>query len=259
MILRIDKVDVYYDSLPALKNVSLELSEGEMIFVLGPNGAGKTSLLKTIANLVKPRSGAVYIDGKELSRFRASELGKIIGFVDPYINRSLPSTVMDLLLTARYPHENPLSMKPAPDTLKVINEVIESLNIKDFLDRRLDQLSSGELQRVLLARVFIQKPKILLLDEPSAFLDIRYRLEILDTVERYTRINNSITIIAMHDLYLASRYADKIVLLDKGEIIAAGRSDEVLRKELIEKVYGVEVIEVPITNNKKIIIPFKRY
>jgi iron complex transport system ATP-binding protein len=258
MILRIDKVDVYYDSIPALKEVSLELNGGEMIFVLGPNGSGKTTLLKTIANLVKPKRGVVYIDGRELSKIRASELGKIIGFVDPYINRSLPSTVMDLLLTARYPHENPLSIKPSSDTLKIINEVIESLNIKDLLSRRIDQLSSGELQRVLLARVFIQRPEILLLDEPSAFLDIKYRLEILDTVERYTRDNNSITIIAMHDLYLASRYADKIILLDKGRIVATGKSDEVLRRELIERVYGVEVIEIPVFNGKRLIIPFKK-
>ena len=256
MIIKIVDVEVYYNSTPALKNATLELREGEMSFIIGPNGSGKTTLLKTIANLVKPRRGVVYIDGKEIYRYSPTELGKLIGFADPYINKSLPATVLDLLTTARYPHENSLSMSLSRESLEIIEEITDLLNIRDLLSRRIDQLSSGELQRVLLARVLVQRPRILLLDEPSAFLDLRYRLETLDLVEKYTKRDKLVSVVAIHDMYLASLYADKIILVDKGEIVAAGRPSDILKKDLLEKIYGVEIAEITM-GSKKIFIPIK--
>ncbi|MET1160549.1 MAG: ABC transporter ATP-binding protein [Thermoprotei archaeon] len=256
MKLIINGITVYYDSIRALENVSLETEAGEVTFVIGPNGAGKTTLLKTIASIIKPRGGAIYLDGRELSSYSSRELGKILSYVDPHISRSLPATVLEFLLTARYPHRNPFELRVSPKDLEVIDRVSRQFNIQRLLDRRLDQLSSGEFQRVLLARAFAQEPRILLLDEPSAFLDLRYKLEVLEYVKRTTRENMLVSIIAIHDIYLASIYADKIIVLDKGRIAAAGKPGEVLRKDIIEKIYGVEVSLINI-DDKTVVIPLK--
>jgi len=250
----VNGLEVWYNSTPALKNVSLKVSGGEMTFVIGPNGAGKSTLLKTIASIVKPRAGVIYIDGKLISSISPKELGKIVAYVEPHISKSIPSTVLEFLLTARYPHHSTLSFTTPRQDLEAVEKVSKQLNIEHLLSRRLDQLSSGELQRVLIARALIQNPKALLLDEPAAFLDLRYRLEVLDYVSSIVKVNKVICIVAIHDLYLASLYADKIIVLDCGEVVAAGTPDDVLKEELLEKVYRVKVHIVNI-NGRRVVIP----
>jgi iron complex transport system ATP-binding protein len=252
----VEKLEVWYDSTPALRNASFEISEGEMVFVIGPNGSGKSTLLKTIASIVRPKAGAVYVDGKVLSRLSPRNLGKLIAYIDPHLSRSIPTTVLDFLLTARYPHQSTLSFSTPRQDLDIVEDVSKWLNISHLLDRRLDQLSSGELQRVLLARAFVQRPKVLLLDEPSAFLDLKYRLEVLDYVKKSVKASKIACLVAIHDLYLASLYADKIIVLDNGEIIAAGTGEDVLREDLIERVYRVKVSLLSI-NGRRIAIPLE--
>jgi len=252
----VEGVEVWYNSIQALKNVSFSLGEGEVTFIIGPNGAGKSTLLKTIASIIKPRVGAVYIDGKTISIYNPRDLSKIIVYVDPQISRSIPSTVLEFLITARYPHQPLLNFKISRRDLEVIERISRQLNIEHLLDRRLDQVSSGEFQRIVIARALIQNPKVLLLDEPSAFLDLRYRLEVLEYVKRITQQNKLISVIAIHDLYLASLYADKVIVLENGEIIAIGTPDEVFNCELLEKVYKVR-IAITNLNGKKIIIPIE--
>ena len=252
----VDGVSVYYRSVKALDNVSFEVSSGETLFVVGPNGAGKSTLLKTIASIVKPVKGAVYIDGKEISRLSPREIGKMISYVDPHISRSIPSTVLEFLLTARYPHQPLLSFSIPEKDLEIVDKVSKNLGIEHLLNRRLDQLSSGELQRVLIARALIQRPKVLLLDEPSAFLDIRYKLEVLDYVKLLTKVNNLVSIIAIHDLYLASLYADKVIVMSKGSIVAAGNPEDVFNEDIIESVYGVKVA-IANVNGRKVVVPLE--
>jgi iron complex transport system ATP-binding protein len=252
----IEDLEVWYSSIPALRDISLEVSEGEMTFVIGPNGAGKSTLLKTIAYIVKPKAGAIYIDGKSISRFSPRDLGKIVAYVDPQISKTIPSTVLEFLLTARYPHQATLGFSIQRHDLEIVEKISRQMNIAHLLNRRLDELSSGELQRVLIARALAQKPGVLLLDEPSAFLDLRYRLEILDYVKTSTEMNKITCIVAIHDLYLASLYADKIIMMNNGEIVAAGKPEEVLKKELLEKVYRVKTHLLNI-NGKNIVIPLE--
>jgi iron complex transport system ATP-binding protein len=249
-------LEVWYDSIQALRDASLEINEGELTFIIGPNGAGKSTLLKTIALIIKPKVGVIYIDGKALSKFSLKELSKILAYVDYQISKSLPSTVFEFLLTARYPHQSMLMFSMSQEDLEIVDKISKQLNISHLLDRKLDQLSSGELQRVLIARAFIQGSKVLLLDEPSAFLDLKYKLEILDLVKKFTKINRSICIIAIHDLYLASLYADKVVIMSNGEIVAVGRPREIFREDLLEKVYGVKTHILDI-NGRIAVIPLE--
>ena len=252
----VEKLEVWYNSTPALRDVSFEVRGGEMAFVIGPNGAGKSTLLKTIASIVKPRAGAVYIDGKLVSKLSPRELSKLIAYADPHVNTSIPSTVFEFLLTARYPHQSTLSFSMPQRDLEIVEEVSKQLNVSHLLNRRLDQLSSGEMQRVLLARAFVQRPKVLLLDEPSAFLDLRYRLEVLNYVRRSVEESGIACIVAIHDLYLASLYADKVIVMNGGEIVAAGTREEVLREDLLEKVYRVKVSLLEV-NGRRVAVPLE--
>ncbi|MEM0026699.1 MAG: ABC transporter ATP-binding protein [Ignisphaera sp.] len=252
----VEDVEVWYNSAKALDRVTLSISSGELAFVIGPNGAGKTTLLKTIASIVKPKKGVVYIDGKAVSSLSPKDISRILSYVDPHISRSIPSTVLEFLLTARYPHQNMLSFSISAKDLEMVEKISEQLNIKQFLDRRLDQLSSGELQRILIARALVQEPKVLLLDEPSAFLDLRYRLEVLDYVKSVVKRSSIVAIVAIHDIYLASLYADKIIVMNGGSVVVCGTPEEVLKKDVLEKVYGVRIAIVNV-DGRKIVVPLE--
>lgn len=256
MRIKVDKVTVYYSSVPALANVTLEVEEGEVCCVIGPNGAGKTTLLKTIARILTPHYGAVYIDGKDYRLYDGKELAKVVAYVDPHVSRSIPSNVAEFIITGRYPHQRLLQFRESEADVSVIRRVAEELGLAHLLSRRLDQLSSGELQRVIIARALVQEPKVMLLDEPSAFLDLKYRLEVLELINRIARVKGSIIILALHDLYLASLCADKIVALNSGTIVAAGKPNDVLNKSVLEPLYkvSVEVIEI---NGRPIVVPLK--
>jgi len=256
MRVRVKDVEFYYNSTKVLDGVTLEVNDGECLYVIGPNGAGKTTLLKVIARVLEPKVGVVYIDGRDYKLYNPKELAKMISYVDPHVNMSVPSTVYHFLLTARYPHQRPLQIVESVEDLEVIDRVAEEFNINHLIDRRLDQLSSGELQRVVIARAFVQEPDVILLDEPSAFLDIKYRMDILERVRSFTVRGNKVTIVAVHDLYLASLYADHVAVLSNGKVVATGTAEEVFSSKIIEEVYGVKV-ELIRVNGKLIPIPTK--
>jgi len=252
--IRVLNVEFSYSSAPVLRGVTLEVEPGESVFVIGPNGAGKTTLLKVIAGILRPTGGAVYIDGKDYRYYNAKELAKIVGYVDPHPSRSIPSTVYEFIMSGRYPHQGLLQFAESEEDRRIVDSVCKKFGIIHLLARRLDQLSSGELQRVVLARALVQNPRVLLLDEPSAFLDLRYRIEVLSYVKDVVKTEDRSAIVAVHDLYLASLFADKVVLMDRGMIVAAGAPEEVLRKDIIGEVYGVEV-EVVRINGRVVIVP----
>ncbi|PUA33998.1 MAG: hypothetical protein B7O98_00875 [Zestosphaera tikiterensis] len=256
MKIKVLNVSFAYNSIPTLKNVSFEVSEGEVVYVVGPNGAGKTTLLKVVASMLKPKSGAVYIDGRDSRNYDARELAKVFAYANARVNDTLPTTVAEFLATGRYPHQKPLQIFESYEDLKFIEGVVKELNIEHLMSKKLSQLSSGELQRVIIARALIQQPKVLLLDEPSAFLDIRYRLEVLSYVNKVVKTRGLASLIAIHDLYLASTYADKAILMSNGEIIAAGKPEDVFREDLIESVYKVKVRIVDV-NNRKVVLPIE--
>ncbi len=241
MKLRILDVEFYYNSIPALKDVVFDANEGELASIIGPNGAGKTTLLKVMARLLKPRRGVVYIDGRNLWDINPREAARKIAFSSTSISEGFNTTVLDYLLTARYPHTRLFVPTYREEDLNIIEDVLSSLEISHLADRRLDQLSSGELQRVLIARLLVQQPQILLIDEPTAHLDLRYQLETMQLLKEITSKERLATIITTHKLWVAAKYSDKTILLNNGRIVAQGKPEKVITPENIMKTYRVKI------------------
>ena len=237
--IRVIDVWVYYGGYRALGGVSLEIAPGDVVAVLGPNGSGKTTLLKTIDGILRPARGSVYIDGRDLHSYVQRELAKILAYVPQRIEVSTHMTVLDFVLTGRRPYANfgysRVDIERAVDALR-------STNAEHLIYRSLNQLSGGELQRVVIARALVSEPRVLLLDEPTASLDPRYQIEVLTMVKRLSREKGIAVLMALHDLTHAYRYSDKVLMLRGGEMVAAGPPDEILTPENIERVFDVKVM-----------------
>ncbi len=258
MRVRVEGMSFSYDSYEVLNDVTLDIEPCKVTCVIGPNGAGKTTLLKVIASILKPTKGTVYLDFKDLRLYNPKEIARIIAYSEPNISKSIPVKVLDLIITARYPFQGNTQFFEDPNDLRIVDEVCRELNITYLLNKRLDQVSSGELQRVLIATALVKKPKVLLLDEPSAFLDIRYRFEVLRYVKEVTTKYGLTTVVALHDLQLASMFCDEVVLMDRGRIVKYGTVNEVLTSDVIKDVYGVDVDVITLSDNSLVIIPKPR-
>ena len=223
-----------YGDREVLREIEFYVNYGETLFIVGPNGSGKTTLLKCLANILKPK-GAIYIEGQELLQLPRREIAKRIGYL-PQRGEVSNLTVFDAILLGRKPY---MSWGPSQRDLKIVNEIVDALELKDLALRRLTELSGGELQKVLIARALVQEPKIILLDEPTNNLDLKNQVEIMKLLKRIVIERGVAAIITTHDLNLAALYADKIIMLKEGRITAIGGVD-VLNPENIEKVYGVK-------------------
>lgn len=236
MRLEINRVKFNYSSTAVLNNVTLGLECGEVLAIVGPNGSGKSTLLKCIDQILKPQMGCIMVDGRNIKDLGSKEVAKTIGYVPQRNGRSFPATVFDTILLGRKPH---IRWAPMTKDLEVVLRVIKTLKLEEFVLRDINELSGGEKQKVIIGRALAQEPSILLLDEPTANLDLKHQLEVLRLVKEQTNRGIS-AIIAIHDLNLALRYGDKVVMLDKGKVFAAGGL-EVLSPENIESVYDVKV------------------
>ncbi|MGM0689901.1 MAG: ABC transporter ATP-binding protein [Bacillota bacterium] len=236
MIIRVNGLSFSYNSRPVLKDVSLELAGGEILGVIGPNGSGKSTLLKCMDRILKPKGGSILIDGKAINSFTMSELARLIGFVPQREENRFPVEVFDAILMGRKPF---LNWKPSPKDMEKVSEIIEVLKLQDIALRDIGSISGGERQKVIIARAIAQEPEMLLLDEPTSYLDLRHQLEVMDIIKDLAAKGTS-SVVAVHDLNLAARYCDKLVLLREGEIFAAG-GREVLQPENIEPVYQVKI------------------
>jgi len=229
-----------YDSIKALDNVSMEINGGEVLGVIGPNGAGKSTLLKCINLTLKPRAGTVLVDEEDILKLRKDEIAKRMAMVPQTSSISFPFTVLDVVLMGRIPHLGKLGREGMKD-LKVAEEAMKVTNTLNLANRPVDELSGGELRRVIIAMALAQEPSILLLDEPTLHLDISHQLEIMEMIRRLTVEKKLATILVSHDLNLASRYCDKLLLLNSGKIHSAGSVEEVLSHDNIRNVYRAEV------------------
>ena len=237
MKLVINKLSFSYNSIAALKNVKLELCLNEVLSIVGPNGSGKTTLLKCIDRILKPSQGAVLVDGRDVANIGLGELSKIIGYVPQSSTSTFPFTVFDMVLMGRKPY---IQWSVGERDKEIVAEILTFLGISKLAARYFNELSGGEQQKVIVARALAQQPQILLLDEPTSNLDIKHQLEVLNIVKDLTRSRQLSVIMAMHDLNLASRFSDKMIMLKHGSIFAVGTSKSVLTEENIESVYGVK-------------------
>jgi len=233
----INKLSFNYKSVAALKDVELELGLDEVLGIVGPNGSGKSTLLKCIDRILKPNQGAVLIDGRDAANIGLGELSKIIGYVPQSSTSTFPFTVFDVVLMGRRPY---IRWSVSESDKEIVAEILKFLGISELAARHFNELSGGEQQKVIVARALAQQPQILLLDEPTSNLDIKHQLEVLSIVKSLTRSRQLSVIMAMHDLNLASRFSDRMLMLKHGCIFAVGTPESVLTEENIESVYGVK-------------------
>ncbi|WP_035107768.1 ABC transporter ATP-binding protein [Desulfovirgula thermocuniculi] len=240
MRLQVKEVSFAYGSIPALENVTFKVRGGEVLGIVGPNGSGKSTLLKCLARVLRPQMGTIFLDGKNLASLHGREIGRCLGYVPPPgTGNPFPCTVLEAVLHGRRPH---LSWGVSQRDLAVVSSALTLLGLTDLAERQLEELSSGQRQKVLIARALAQEPEVFLLDEPTATLDIRYQLEVLGFIKEFAVNKERVVVMVLHDLNLASRFADRLILLYEGRIFAAGSPKAVLSPENIRATYGVEAV-----------------
>ncbi len=237
MKITINKLCFDYGGAHVLKNVELEVKQGEMLSIVGPNGSGKSTLLKCINRILKTKQNSVLIDGKDINSVSLRELSKLTGYVPQSSSASFPFTVFDVVLMGRRPY---IEWTISDRDYEIVAEAIDFVGISDIAMRSFDSLSGGEQQKVVIARALAQQPQTLLLDEPTSYLDIKHQLELLMMVKHLTVSKQISVLMAMHDLNLASRFSDKMIMLKNGCIVAIGVPESVLTEDMIEAVYGVK-------------------
>ncbi len=232
----IKKVRFSYGSTPVLEDITFSLEEGTILGLLGPNGSGKTTLIRCIDRILHPE-GTILIDEQDLHTMRRVEIASKIGYVPQNGTRIAAATVFDVVMMGRTPH---MSWRLGERDLDRIEYAIRILGIEDLAERDYNELSGGQQQKVLIARAVAQDPKILLLDEPINSLDMHHQLEVLATIFDLSRSTGMTVVMAVHDLSIAARYADMLMMLKKGKVVAIGRPEDLITPARIREVYGVE-------------------
>ncbi|CAD6491556.1 MAG: Cobalamin import ATP-binding protein BtuD [Candidatus Argoarchaeum ethanivorans] len=253
MKLKVKNVEFGYNSTLVLENISMELDRSEVVGIVGPNGAGKSTLIRCIDRILTPRGGSILLDGTDISKMTRMEIAKEMGYVPQTTTRVFPATVFDTVLMGRRPH---LGWKSSDEDVDRVLKVLELLGIIEFAMRDFNEISGGQQQKVLIARALAQEADILLLDEPTSNLDIRHQLEVMDIMKGIVRSKGISAIVAIHDLNLASRYTDRLLMLNGGRIFAVGDPESVLTVENIRRAYGVEAL-VKSDGERPYIIPVR--
>ena len=224
-----------------------------MLSVVGPNGAGKSTLLRCIDRILKPQRGDILLDGRDIKEMHLMELARRMGYIPQSSAQVFPATVFDTVLMGRRPH---LGWRSSEQDVEKVLDILKLLGIVKFAMRDFDELSGGQQQKVLIARALAQEPDILLLDEPTSNLDIRHQLEVMEIIKKLVVEKGISAIMAVHDLNLASRFADKVIMMNGGSIVSAGDPPSVLSPKNIASVYGVEV-EVVNRKGAPFIVPIR--
>ncbi|SEO02834.1 iron complex transport system ATP-binding protein [Amphibacillus marinus] len=248
-----------YDQTTIIKDLSLNLASEQINVIIGANACGKSTLLKAMARLLKLEAGQVILDGKKIERLPSKQLARILGVLpqSPIVPEGI--TVTDLVGRGRYPYQSMLSRWTDAD-YQAVAEALELMDITQLADRHIDELSGGQRQRVWIAMALAQQTDILFLDEPTTFLDIAYQVEILDLLTDLNKKRGTTIVMVLHDINLATRYADYIYALREGKLIAEGKPNQVITSALIEQVFGLtcQVIEDPVAKTP-LVIPIGRY
>jgi len=242
---------------PLITDVTVSFAPGQLHLVVGPNGAGKSTLIKVLARLLRPQAGKIEYAGADVRDTSEAQLAKYRAVLSQAVEVAFPLTVREVVMMGRYPH---FGSRPGPTDESITDEVMEFFEVTEFRDRNYQTLSGGERQRVNFARVLNQlwrtdsgAPvpgpfyRYLFLDEPLTFLDIRHQIDFLKKLRGFAKAADTITVGVVHDLNLAARFAQQIVMLDSGRVVAAGTAAEVLTSDRIHDVFGVQPTFVPLS------------
>lgn len=238
----IELKDVFFSYLEetVVNDVSFTVSDSEFVGIIGPNGAGKSTLLKLMDGILQPKKGQICLQEKPLREYTRKELAKIIGFVPQNFATAFSYSVHDIVLMGRYPHLSAFSSEKMEDH-NIVERSMKFTDVWQFRERRFGELSGGEKQRVVLASALAQQPRILLLDEPTSSLDIKYQQQFYNILQQLRKSSGLTIVVVTHDINLAARYCQRLILLKNGEIVEDGIPQKVITRELMESVYEVEV------------------
>lgn len=237
--IELQKVCLGYGRHTVVRDITLQVRPGEMVGLIGPNGCGKSTIIRAISRVISPTSGEILLNGQKVSRISRRDLARWLGVV-PQVPL-LPSafTAFEIVLMGRNPHLG-LFQYEGPGELAIAWRAMERTATQALAERRINELSGGEIQRLVIARVLAQETKVILLDEPTANLDISHQVEILDLIKNLCLENNLTVVVALHDLNLASQYCDRLIMINNGRVHAEGIPEEVITARNIEDVYGAE-------------------
>ncbi len=249
MILKVAGLDYTYNGHPVLKGIEFELQQGQILGVLGVNGAGKTTLLKCLNRILHPGAGTVFLDEENVKGMSRNEVATHFAYV-PQKYGDEPLTVFDTILLGRKPY---IKWEATQKDLHIVEAILYRLDIEHLALRSTNQLSGGEMQKVIIARALAQEPEVLLLDEPTSNLDLKNQLQVMQLVTRAVREHDMAAIVSMHDINLAFRFVDHFLMLREGRVHLLAPKEKVAAAD-IEEVYGVKVILSEV-DQYKIVIP----
>jgi iron complex transport system ATP-binding protein len=257
LMLEVKSLAFSYGNRPVFKNISFSLKKGEIMCILGPNGAGKSTLIKCIAGILKPDNGSVFIQGEDTVSLGVRGIARNIGYVPQQNEVVFPFTVLDFVVMGRAPH---LSMfaSPGAEDIKLAKESLATVGISDLAERPVAKLSGGQSQMVLIARALVQKPALLLLDEPTSHLDFGNQILVLETVQKLASLGMSI-VMNTHMPDHAFLLGDRAAALSGGRLVAVGKVETVVTSKIMSSVYGVNVAIREIEDMKrKVCLPLRK-
>ncbi|WP_304941839.1 ABC transporter ATP-binding protein [Vallitalea guaymasensis] len=249
------KLNFNYGEKTILKDLSINMEKGLFYSIIGPNGSGKTTLLKLLAGILPSNKNTVYIKNDDIHVIKQKEMAKRLSVVPQITDMQYEFSVFDIVMMGRAPYTSRFQ-KNTEEDVKIVNDAMKETGVIELKDKKITQLSGGELQRVILARAIAQETDIMLLDEPISHLDIGYQYEISELVHNLCKKKGITVINIVHDLNIAMRYSDKILMLKNGQVYRYGDPEDVITKETVKDVYSidVELINHPILTDKKVII-----
>ncbi len=236
---KIENLTIGYHRTPVIRDISLTVQKGEIVALIGPNGAGKSTLLKTIARELAPLSGRIFLEGRDMQTISYRELSKKLAVILTERIRVDLTTCRDIVATGRYPYTGRLGVL-GPRDQQIVDEAMETVHALDLAQRDFNAISDGQRQRILLARAICQEPEMILLDEPTSFLDVRHKLDLLSILTRMARKKNITVLMSLHEIDLAEKVADRILTVKGDSQFGYGRPGEIFEEQAIRRLYDIE-------------------
>ena len=248
-------VTLAYEQNVIAKNLSVEIPNGKFTVIVGPNGCGKSTLLRSLSRLLLPQSGKILLNGENIHSQSTREVAKKLGLLPQSAIAPNGIKVIDLVSRGRFPHQKWFQTWSEADQ-KAVELAMQATGVMDFAQHNVDQLSGGQRQRVWVAMALAQETSLLLLDEPTTYLDIAHQIELMDLFQDLNRIQGHTLVAVLHDLNHACRYADHLIMIKAGEVIATGSPNEIVTEALIKQVFGLSCLILPDPiSNTPLIIP----
>lgn len=240
-LLNMESVKVAYGDHVVLENFSMNIKQGEFVGIIGPNGTGKSTLIKVITKILEAKEGMVFLNGKDNNTLTRRERAKLVSVVPQEFTVDFDFNAFDIVMMGRNPHQYGKNKNPVKDH-EIVHEAMTMTNTWQFKDRMFNELSGGERQRIIIARAIAQQADLILLDEPTSHLDVHHQLEVLELVKRLNQERNTTIIAVLHDINMAARFSDRLILLSNKNVLADGPPSYVVDEKFLRKVYAMEMV-----------------